>query len=687
MALTTEIKLIIDAQNRASAELAKVSADVNKLQANQLKQQQSSDKLRNTLVGLAGAYFAVKGVVIDSVKAYMESEKVMQQTNAVIKSTGGSAGMTADAVANLAKEMQYLTGFTDEEVQSAENLLLTFTNIKNDIFPQATETVLDMSIALGQDAKSSAIQLGKALQDPILGINALRRVGVNFNESSKETIKTMIDQGKIMDAQKYILKELQTEFGNSARMFGETFAGRLKIAQGAIDDLRESLGKSLLNSLSVAVGGADMNLSKLQKRVENASKFIEKWVSAFIISLKWVGKMVGNAGALVVQGLIGELNVFIGFGKDFWNNLKSIGTNIERFIGAVKKALTGDFDGALEEFKSMASDAMANTTRAVSDNASVMKEIVGQFSSDTTGSLDELNKAWDLNAQGTKDAANGIAGAYGDMGDSASGMAKKVAEARDKISDMKKEMKAAIKSAKEDIKEFKKEYQKQELAKEQELGTSIAHAIVDKQTELQKITQEYREQDDKNEKKKLQSEIEAINQFLEKHKSDQATYSSQIQKIKEFQAMDEIEQLRYTFAEEKKAREEDYKDQLKQLKKHLKDVEHEYKDKLKDLKKALQKELGGISISVDVNKSSSKKKKAFGGAVNAGEAYLVGEDRPEVFVPSQSGNIRQVGGSEVVVNFNNVNVRNDNDLETIIREVKKTLGRDSLLNRYGIRAS
>ena len=62
---------------------------------------------------------------------------------------------------------------------------MTFTKIGQDIFPDATRIVLDMSQALGQDLKSSAVQVGKALQDPILGVSALRRVGVNFSDSQQ----------------------------------------------------------------------------------------------------------------------------------------------------------------------------------------------------------------------------------------------------------------------------------------------------------------------------------------------------------------------------------------------------------------------------------------------------------------------------------------------------------------------
>ena len=64
------------------------------------------------------------------------------QLNAVLKSTAGVAGVTAQAADDLAKSLEGVTNFDDEAVLSAENLLLTFTKIGKDIFPQTTETVL-----------------------------------------------------------------------------------------------------------------------------------------------------------------------------------------------------------------------------------------------------------------------------------------------------------------------------------------------------------------------------------------------------------------------------------------------------------------------------------------------------------------------------------------------------------------
>lgn len=199
--------------------------------------------------GLAIAAAGAVAFGVASVKAFTEAQDVMAQTNAVIKSTGGAAGISAQQVSELATSLQGVTKFSDETIQTGQNLLLTFTKIGADIFPQATEVMLDMSQALGQDVKSSAIQLGKALQDPILGVTALRRVGVNFNEAQQEVIKNLVETGRAGEAQAMILKELQTEFGGSAKAAGETFAGRLTILKNRLGDVQEAIGAMIVNSL------------------------------------------------------------------------------------------------------------------------------------------------------------------------------------------------------------------------------------------------------------------------------------------------------------------------------------------------------------------------------------------------------------------------------------------------------
>lgn len=185
-----------------------------------------------------------------SVKAASDAETVNSQLNAVLKSTGGVAGMTAESVNELASSLAKITPFEDEAIVGAENLLLTFTNIGKDVFPDATKTILDMSQALGQDLKSSATQLGKALNDPIQGINALSRVGVNFTDAQQAMIKSMVESGDVIGAQKMILQELQKEFGGSAEAAGKTLAGQITILKNRLGDIAETIGNAVLPKLT-----------------------------------------------------------------------------------------------------------------------------------------------------------------------------------------------------------------------------------------------------------------------------------------------------------------------------------------------------------------------------------------------------------------------------------------------------
>lgn len=179
-----------------------------------------------------------------------EAENIQTQLNAVLESTGGVAGITAEMANELAANYANLTKFSDEAVLSGENILLTFTNIGDDIFPDATETMLDMSQALGQDLQSSAIQLGKALQDPVLGVNALRRVGVNFNEEQQEVIANLVETGNVAEAQRMIIDELAREFGGSAVAAGKTFEGQWTILQNRMSNVAETVGTALLPILN-----------------------------------------------------------------------------------------------------------------------------------------------------------------------------------------------------------------------------------------------------------------------------------------------------------------------------------------------------------------------------------------------------------------------------------------------------
>lgn len=78
----------------------------------------------------------------------------------------------------------------------------------------------------------------------------------------------------------------------------------------------------------------------------------------------------------------------------------------------------------------------------------------------------------------------------------------------------------------------------------------------------------------------------------------------------------------------------------------------------------------------------------FGGAQKAGSPIVVGEHRPEVFVFSQSGNIRQLeqsGGEREITIINNNNISNEGDENRLVDKIKQAISRESSLGMLGVR--
>lgn len=293
MADNEEIKIIINADDRASGVLNSVG--------------KSATSLGGVLKGVgvvAGAavvagFGAMVGIAVSSVKAFDEAQLASKQMEATLKSTGNAAGLFAEDLKDQAAALQRVTKFSDEAVMGAQNLLLTFTQIKGPIFQEATQTILDMSQALGQDLKSSSIQLGKALNDPINGITALSRVGVSFDDTQKKMIETMVNAGDVMGAQKVILAELNKEFGGSAVAAAQTFGGQMEILKNQVGELQETLGKAIVTAITPFI----TQLAEFAGREDVQETFQNIAIG------------IGN----LIKGFFDLTGVVVGFGKTIYD--------------------------------------------------------------------------------------------------------------------------------------------------------------------------------------------------------------------------------------------------------------------------------------------------------------------------------------------------------------------------------
>lgn len=180
-------------------------------------------------------------------------EKAEKKLSAALKSTAHSAGLSHRQLTLMASGLQSVTNFGDEALIETQALLLTFTRIQKDVFPKALEAVLNVSEAMGQDLKSSAVQVGKALNDPVKGLTALRRVGIQFSKDQENAIKKFDKTNNLASAQAVILKELETQFGGLARSVKNTAVGSFTALGNSFGDMLEQIGNEIspfLESLS-----------------------------------------------------------------------------------------------------------------------------------------------------------------------------------------------------------------------------------------------------------------------------------------------------------------------------------------------------------------------------------------------------------------------------------------------------
>lgn len=194
------------------------------------------------IVGVAATLNKLTSATKEYVGLANVQEAAETDLAAVLSATGNAAGYNLDQLEKMASGMQDMTRTGDEVILGGMSILATFKQVRGEGFERATMAALDMSQVMKQDLKSSMVQIGKALNDPIVGLTALGRTGVTFTEDQKEMITTLQESGDIIGAQAIILKELESQFGGAAHAASKTFAGGMEQADNALGDMKEELG-------------------------------------------------------------------------------------------------------------------------------------------------------------------------------------------------------------------------------------------------------------------------------------------------------------------------------------------------------------------------------------------------------------------------------------------------------------
>jgi hypothetical protein len=179
-----------------------------------------------------------------AVRGFQEQQQAMAQVEAALKSMGGVSGKTAAELEKAADALE-MNSLIDADVilKQVTAQLLTFGNIANAEFDRAQQAAIDMATRLGSEPQAAAIQLGKALNDPIKGVSALTKVGIQFTDAQKAQIKAMVEVNNVAGAQGIILGEVERQFKGAAKAAADTSPWRQ--AKVAIGQAGDEVGKAL----------------------------------------------------------------------------------------------------------------------------------------------------------------------------------------------------------------------------------------------------------------------------------------------------------------------------------------------------------------------------------------------------------------------------------------------------------
>lgn len=242
-----------------------------------------------------------------SVKAAAQSRDAMGQVEAALNSMGNASGRTMAQLEANAKAIQSMASIDDDDVlRKVTANLLTFANVSGPIFDRAQVAIVDVAARMKTDLQPAALMVGKALNDPIKGLAALKRVGIQFSDSQAKMIERMQKAGNIAGAQTIMLQELERQFGGSAKAAADADPyARLQIALG---ELSETIGGKLLPILTPLIDRITGLLNGFGQLSPAAQNFV--MIGAAIAAA--IGPVIMVIGGLI--SAVGTIAVALGSG-------------------------------------------------------------------------------------------------------------------------------------------------------------------------------------------------------------------------------------------------------------------------------------------------------------------------------------------------------------------------------------
>ena len=187
-----------------------------------------------------------------------ENAAAQRKLDAVLRATGNSTGMARYEMDELAKSLSKTTGNSVATNKEAMALLATFTSIRGDQFKGTLTAAEDMAAVFGTDVSNAVRMVGKAVNDPLEGVNRLKEVGISFTDEQQKQIKNYFAMGQAAKSQQVILDELNKRMGGASK----NTASPTTRALNEIKEAGATMGEAALPAISEVTQWAAAGVTK-----------------------------------------------------------------------------------------------------------------------------------------------------------------------------------------------------------------------------------------------------------------------------------------------------------------------------------------------------------------------------------------------------------------------------------------
>jgi hypothetical protein len=183
-----------------------------------------------------------------------ESRKADIQLRFMLENMEGVGAATDAAVKRMAAyadQVNKATGIDDEQIKAIQRKLLAFDSLRKSAgelggtFERTTGAAIDLSAAGLGDMESTALKLGKALEDPTRRMRGLADAGVIFNDVEKKKIASLQESGKLFEAQEIVLQRVE----DRVKGIAEASATPFEKMNAQFQQIGDSIGEAMLPAL------------------------------------------------------------------------------------------------------------------------------------------------------------------------------------------------------------------------------------------------------------------------------------------------------------------------------------------------------------------------------------------------------------------------------------------------------